>query len=350
MKNPLVSVIVPIYNVEKYLEQCLLSIVNQTYYNLEIILVNDGSTDNSFKIIDNFKEKDQRIKVFNQINQGNSAARNTGLNSALGDFIMFVDSDDWIAESICSQLVDTIIEYNADVVLTSFNYEYEYKSIPSKLFKSKLVFEKSDYIKFYRKILGPTKKELSKPADLDKLSTVWGKLYKSTLIKNNKVQFEDIKLIGAGEDLLFNLEVLINAKTAICLPNSLYHYRKINLTSFTKHFKPNLFNKWSEALFQKIRALTENDNELKIAFNNRIILSIIQLGLNEIRNPKGYSDRIKNIKQILNDPLYRTAYKQLELKYFPLHWKLFFAFAKYKIVVGVYVMLLGIKYFVNRNN
>jgi hypothetical protein len=104
-------------------------------------------------------------------------------------------------------------------------------------------------------------------------------------------------------------------------------------------------------LFNRIHNLVAYKKEdYHIAFYNRIALNIIGLGLNEMQNPKGYRDRVKNLKQILSHPLYDKAYKQLKLNYFPLHWKLFFTFAKYKFVVGVYLMLLGINYFVNRNN
>lgn len=114
--EPFVSVIVPIYNVEKYLEKCILSLITQTYTNLEIILVNDGSTDNCGTICDRYARQDSRIKVFHQQNKGLSAARNTGVRNALGEILFFVDSDDSVTPDFCSKAVEAIQRYNADLV------------------------------------------------------------------------------------------------------------------------------------------------------------------------------------------------------------------------------------------
>ncbi len=111
----LISVIVPIYNVEQYLNECIESIVNQTYKNLEIILVDDGSPDNCAKICDNWKERDYRIKVIHKKNGGLSDARNAGLDIARGDFISFIDSDDWIDLKMYEILLDVILKENAEI-------------------------------------------------------------------------------------------------------------------------------------------------------------------------------------------------------------------------------------------
>ena len=104
-----ISIIVPVYNVEKYLEKCIDSILNQSYQNLEIILIDDGSTDNSGSICDEYKKKDQRVQVIHQKNQGQSSARNAGLNIAKGSYIGFVDSDDWIEQNMYEKLYKNII-------------------------------------------------------------------------------------------------------------------------------------------------------------------------------------------------------------------------------------------------
>jgi len=115
-QSPLVSVIIPIYNVEKYIKACVESITAQTYKRLEIILVNDGSTDLSGILLDEFKIKDQRIKVIHKENGGVSSARNIGLNNAKGDFVMFIDSDDWIDENMIEQMTHVAMHYNLDIV------------------------------------------------------------------------------------------------------------------------------------------------------------------------------------------------------------------------------------------
>ena len=115
----LISVIVPVYNTEKYLEKCVMSILNQTYKNLEIILIDDGSTDNSPQICDSLAEKDNRITVIHQPNGGVSSARNTGLDNTHGDYIMFVDSDDYIAPNMIEFLSENIGD--TDIAMCGYN-------------------------------------------------------------------------------------------------------------------------------------------------------------------------------------------------------------------------------------
>lgn len=118
----MISVIIPIYNVEEYLEKCVNSVLNQTYSDLEIILVDDGSTDNSGKICDELKNKDNRIIVIHQENQGLSAARNAGIAKALGEYIAFVDSDDYIMEDMYETLYKNLEKTDADISICKYQY------------------------------------------------------------------------------------------------------------------------------------------------------------------------------------------------------------------------------------
>ena len=131
-KNNLISIIVPIYNVEKYLKKCIDSIINQTYKNLEIILVDDGSPDNCGKICDEYAKKDNRIKVIHKENGGVSSARNVGVENATGEYIGFVDSDDYIEKDMYEVLINNLKKENADISIIS-NYEvYKNKIIENK--------------------------------------------------------------------------------------------------------------------------------------------------------------------------------------------------------------------------
>ena len=123
---PKISVVVPVYNVENYLEECLNSIINQIYKNLEIILVNDGSTDNSYNICNEYAKKDTRIVVINKKNGGLSSARNAGIKKATGDYVVFIDSDDfWCDDKVAQKIVERIVTSNCEVVLFGFKYYYE---------------------------------------------------------------------------------------------------------------------------------------------------------------------------------------------------------------------------------
>lgn len=343
MEKPLVSIIVPVYNVEQYLEQCLTSIVEQTYENIEIIIVNDGSPDESHRILDFFAKKDSRVKVINQINSGLSEARNTGIAIAKGNYIMFVDGDDWIDFNMVERLFPKLI--NADLVACSYYRAYEKFNIP-RVFDIDGIFDANF---FQRRLTGLVGEELKDPSLSDCLVTAWGKLFKSEIIKENNLQFVSTKEIGT-EDLLFSLEYASYASKVYIINEPLYMYRRNNVSSLTSTYKPNLLNQWS-LLFKLIEnKIVSRGFDFGIAFNNRISLSIIGLGLNELQNPKGFRARYQNLKTILNSPLHKKAYHQLELKYFPLHWKMFFFFAKYRFVLGVYFMLIGIRFMVNRHN
>ena len=119
-----ISVIVPIYNVEQYLRKCIDSIINQTYKNLEIILVDDGSWDNSPRICDEYAKRDNRIKVIHKKNGGLADARNTGLKMITGNYISFIDSDDYIEKTMYEKMIKVILKYNADIIECNLNYKY----------------------------------------------------------------------------------------------------------------------------------------------------------------------------------------------------------------------------------
>ena len=116
MTEPLISVIIPVYNVEEYLDKCIQSVLNQTYHNLQVVLVDDGSKDKSGEICDKYAKLDPRIQVIHQTNAGVSAARNVGLDTALGDYIAFVDGDDWIYQRMYEHLYGLMLQYEADIV------------------------------------------------------------------------------------------------------------------------------------------------------------------------------------------------------------------------------------------
>ena len=124
---PKISVIIPVYNVERFLKKCLESVINQTLSDLEIICINDGSTDKSLSILNSFAQKDNRIIVINQDNQGQSCARNAGLSIATGKYIGFVDSDDWIDLDFYEKLYNTAKKYNADIAAAGIKRLRTYK-------------------------------------------------------------------------------------------------------------------------------------------------------------------------------------------------------------------------------
>ena len=117
---PKISIIIPVYNAEQYLEECLLSISQQTFTDFEILAINDGSTDRSLEILKKYQEKEPRLKVFSQVNKGVSAARNLGLDNAKGDYITFVDADDWLHPETIEKYIEIAEKENSDIVISQF--------------------------------------------------------------------------------------------------------------------------------------------------------------------------------------------------------------------------------------
>ncbi len=209
MNYPLISIIVPVYQVEKYLEKCINSIINQTYKNLEIILVDDGSTDNCPSICNHFQTEDTRIKVIHQENGGLSHARNVGLEISTGDFFGFVDSDDWIEPNMYEVLMSALQETDADIVVCNHLEETD-DSIPIPITSNSL--EKKLYL---------PKETLKKIISGENLTLyyVWNKLYKKSILSN--IRFPTNKI---HEDILWSPQIIGNSRLILSINRPLYHY------------------------------------------------------------------------------------------------------------------------------
>lgn len=206
-----ISIIVPIYNVEKYLNDCIESIINQTYKNLEIILVNDGSTDSSLEICEEYARNYENIKVINKKNGGVSDARNKGLENATGTYIIFIDSDDYLAPNSCEILYDAIKESNVEFVTANFAFTNN-DGTPWKrpMFSDKFkrtYISIDDYKKsFYLLNCG-----------------IWNKIFKRDFIEKNKLRFE--KNLPSEDDIFVTL-AFIKAKNSYYVDDVVYYYRQ----------------------------------------------------------------------------------------------------------------------------
>lgn len=206
-QNPLVSVIVPVFNAEKYLATCLDSLLAQTYECLEIILVDDGSTDASGVICDEYARRDTRVRVFHKENGGVSSARNKGLGVAGGEFVMFLDSDDWMHPEMCEVMLSEMAMKNADCVVCGCEETGGSHWSP----KHSLVYTKlDDFKQDFPTLLGT-----------ELLSPVWNKIFKKNLI--SKTFPEDVSF---GEDLIFNLDYFKNCSSFSFLSKELLFHEK----------------------------------------------------------------------------------------------------------------------------
>lgn len=344
----MISIVVPVYNVEKYLPECLDSLVNQTYRDIEIICVNDGSTDNSPSILEEYARKDSRIKIISQENRGLSEARNCGIEHINGEWTMFVDSDDRIDLNTCETVVKKAEEEKADYIIWAYCREFKNKSLPKLFIKETTVWKKNLY-SLRQRIIGPIKEELRQADTLDSIGTIWGKLYKTSYIKeDNKIRFTDIKKIGSAEDVLFNIAYTEKVQKAVYIPKAFYHYRKGD--SYTTAYKADLAEKWNE-LYKEIKNLIIDSKYINIyneALNNRIALGIIGLGLNEMFAKAPLLTKYHKIATLINREIYIDAISNLPLKYFPIHWKIFFFAVKQKYAFIATMMLAAIKKIITR--
>lgn len=275
---PIISIIVPFYNVERELARCLDSIINQSFKDFEVLLVNDGSTDNSFRIADAYSRKDTRIKVFNQKNKGVGPARNVGLENAIGEYIAFIDADDCVHHKFLETLYSLIYIFKASIAICGCQKLTNYTETESEIIDFKAC--KTEVIE---------KKKLFKLL-FDKFPylCVWGKLFKQDLIKDKR--FSHFKM---NEDLEFNSIVFNNATKVVLTNLPLYNYiiRKgsISHSSFNDNYISEL-----EAKFYIYRNATKFDELTKSFILKRLYKNLISI---RYQAPEVYKERIQNISR-----------------------------------------------------
>ena len=216
MKQHLISIIVPVYNTEKYLKQCINSILKQTYSNLEILIVNDGSTDNSDAVCRDYESIDKRIFYINKKNEGLSSARQMGINKAQGKYFCTIDSDDYVEINYIKNLYEKIEKENSDICVCGIR-EHKGDQINLKGFESSIIspkkIKKEDAENDYINLLKPYY-----------MSDSWNKMYRTQFVKNTNIKFTLDKTYN-GTDLLFNHLLLLHLPSISVINDYLYNYR-----------------------------------------------------------------------------------------------------------------------------
>lgn len=216
-----VSVIVPVYNGETYIGRCIDSIINQTYRDLEIIIVDDGSHDDTYEICKGYEQQDDRITVYRRENEGVSAARNYGLQKATGTYVQFVDADDYLKKSTTKLLCRKMEKENAGMVVCSYMRLIGRFAIPSDFLELPGNYTAKEYLIHTLKDPGH-----------HYYGVVWNKLYRNDVIKKQKIQFRrDVTL---GEDFIFNLEYMQCVKKISVILGNLYYYNNVNGNSLSR--------------------------------------------------------------------------------------------------------------------
>ncbi len=348
LEIPLVTVIVPVYKTKAYLAQCVQSICIQNFTQLEIILVDDGSPDECPALCDAYASKDERIRVIHKENGGLSSAREAGIRNANGDYIVVVDSDDWLEPNTIAECVEIALRNDADCVMFGYVREYTQKSIPAHLFDSDFSYEVStSEDKIHRRIVGLIGDELRIPQQIDNLSTVCMKLYKTDAAKKGRIVSE--RIVGTSEDTIFNLYALDGCKISY-INKCFYHYRKSNAQSITAQHKPDLAEKWDVmyGIMQEYIGSSGRADEYHTPFLNRVACGMIGLGLNEIGSTESIWKKSQRLRAILDKPLYREAFAQLDTSYCGAKWKLFFLLCKKRWTFLLAVLLQIMNYLRSR--
>ncbi|HHY82924.1 MAG TPA: glycosyltransferase [Clostridiales bacterium] len=229
MEDPLVSIIVPVYNTESFIDTCLTSIRNQTYKNIQIILVNDGSTDSSPEICSRHAEDDSRIMVLHKYNGGVSSARNAGLDVSTGTYIMFVDSDDRIESNAVETLVNVQKTYDFDVIVFGYCMEYNSKNETIRICSpSQSYYSKEQLMPLAARMI-----------EDGRMHPIWNKFYKASILKRLNICFEE--QLNLAEDVLFNYHVIFEIESLHITDRCFYHYT-IRGESLDHRFNPAKYN------------------------------------------------------------------------------------------------------------
>lgn len=248
--NPKVSIIVPIYNVERYLDRCMQTLLGQTMTDIEIILVDDGSPDRCPQMCDEYAKKDPRVKVVHKQNGGLGYARNSGLDVATGEYVAFVDSDDFTSVEAYETLYKVAKEQDADIVYAGFTMQ-DSDGTESECFMLNHVWEGKEIISFLKSMIFDTK------PDIDTIwMSVWNGLYKRDLIEQHKIRFFSEREF-LSEDILFHLMLVPLCRKIVCIPKTFYHYC-YNGTSLT-HSSFNVRKiECNIRLFEKLSKIAED--------------------------------------------------------------------------------------------
>lgn len=311
------SVVVPIYNVEKYIGEMIESLQKQTLKDIEIILVDDGSPDNSGVICDKFASRDERIKVIHKKNGGVSAARNDGLDIAQGEYIIFCDSDDWLPLDALEKLYNEGMRTDADIVIGEV---YQSEAGNDKMSRCYLRNFTSKDPGFIRKLIQADMYKTYCPmphpvGPAFGYGGPWNKAVKLSLIKENDIKF-DVRVKGIFDDIIYTAHILANAKKVSYIQEPVYYYRIIP-TSITRTYKANaleineaIFNSWKEFIGRYGQDGFYDKTFYAVVI--RRFVEILPVYFLSTKNPKSLGERLREMKDVINLQIYQEAIENVE--------------------------------------
>lgn len=323
-----VSIVVPVYKVEKYLDRCLKSLTNQTLKDIEIILVDDNSPDNSLAICNHWAEKDKRIKVIHKENEGLGLTRNAGLRIAQGKYVAFVDSDDYVELNMMERLYSECIKNDLDCVYSEFNVD-DYPGYRVVLRPEKLYIGKEDIERLRLDIIGAEPSFVS--GVKFQCSSCKG-LYSMSVIRNHQVAFLSEREY-ISEDTIFNLDFLYHAERVKTVPWQFYHYC-LNDASLTHTYRPDRWQKlvvMLHKLDEKDKFTNKEELDLRL---KRTAIFYTMIAIKQERRRKDITtlEKMKAIRIIENDPVVDDAVRDYPICKLPIKWRIYVIMLKYKMI------------------
>lgn len=333
MENIKFSVLIPVYNAEKYLSECIESVLDQTYHNFEIILVDDGSTDSSGKICDLYEKKDERIKVYHQNNQGLIMARRKAIDKSSGDFYLFLDSDDYWDADLLETINGVISAENCDLVIFRFKIVNEtgkfIEESPS-LFANGQVFTQNNKNEIFKKFI------------CGELNNLCNKAAKFSIIDRDRDYFPYKHILNA-EDLLQSLPIVYNAQRIVYLDKPLYNYRMVS-TSITHSLNLNYINDNTvarNALLKYMELLKINNKENLVSFYKYNIMLFSQHIARVILSNINWKRKVQILNSLKKEQNYieTISFLRSNKRYLSLKYKIFLNLFERKHYKTIYLSL-----------
>lgn len=325
-----ISVIVPVYNSEKYLKRCIDSILNQTYKAIELILVDDGSPDNCGKICDEYAKKDKRVRVIHKTNAGVSAARNSGIEIALGNYATFVDSDDYIEPEMYSNMMEKVHQYNCDVVMCDCIKDFtDHSEIYTHDIRAGFYDKEQLVNEYYPHLL--MMENVEYPATISN----WLILFNRNKLGNLRY----VVGVRYSEDLLFGAQLVYNTDSFYYMKEQAYYHYYMNPTSATHKFTVDKWNDYKTLHFEINKYFSECES---FDFSHQIDLCLLFFVYNSVSNIFSADNlerekKFEIVKNILGDNEVRRMFSNIKVLKLPISKKL-------KIVTIIYKYRIGLSF------
>lgn len=343
----LVSVIIPVYNVERYLARCIESVLVQSYADIEIILVNDGSTDGSLQICETYEKKDRRLRLINKENQGLSSARNAGLAIARGEYVVFIDSDDWIGETHIERLFTAISESTADAVIGAHTKVYSDKQkqvAPVKVAQG--LYRGEEIVnQIVLPLLGP---DPFYPDDVQFDSSACMNMYSMSVIRKEDLWFQDEKKYGS-EDLLFNLDFLMHSQ-CVTVSDVVDYYYFDNRKSLSRKYYDNRITTVSICFLEMEKKICQYGlvEKARLRAERTFLMKVRTTIRSAIVSDLSLKNKCSAIEHIICHDVTRKVIEMYPIMHFNYANRLLMTLIRRKAVIGVHLLMI-LREFVVKN-